>query len=79
MSDSFDFDGRVVLFDAGQSSPPFLAAGVAVVAHDPSRGPAEACSVASASRFDCLVTVDDRPNQRACLVPARARLDVRSQ
>ena len=21
--------------------------------------------------FDCLVTVNDRPNQRACLVPAR--------
>lgn len=22
--------------------------------------------------FDCLVTVNDRPNQRACLVPVRA-------
>lgn len=26
--------------------------------------------------FDCLVTVDGRPNQRACLVPVRAQMAV---
>ncbi|MDT6987235.1 (2Fe-2S)-binding protein [Streptomyces lusitanus] len=29
--------------------------------------------------FDCLVTVNGRPNQRACLVPARPGDDVRTQ
>jgi predicted molibdopterin-dependent oxidoreductase YjgC len=29
--------------------------------------------------FDCLVTVDGRPNRRACLVPAEPGADVRTQ
>jgi predicted molibdopterin-dependent oxidoreductase YjgC len=29
--------------------------------------------------FDCLVTVDGRPNQRACLVPARPGQQVSTQ
>ncbi|WP_328478023.1 (2Fe-2S)-binding protein [Streptomyces sp. NBC_00377] len=29
--------------------------------------------------FDCLVTVDGRPNLRACLVPAAPGTDVRTQ
>ncbi|MGW0140554.1 (2Fe-2S)-binding protein [Streptomyces calvus] len=29
--------------------------------------------------FDCLVTVNGRPNQRACLVPARPGDDIRTQ
>ncbi|MDO5696636.1 MAG: (2Fe-2S)-binding protein [Dermatophilus congolensis] len=29
--------------------------------------------------FDCLVTVDGHPNQRACLVPASDALDVTTQ
>ena len=28
--------------------------------------------------FDCLLTVDGQPNQRACLVPARAGMAVES-
>ncbi|MFF4896729.1 (2Fe-2S)-binding protein [Streptomyces sp. NPDC001068] len=29
--------------------------------------------------FDCLVTVNDRPNQRACLVPLRPGDSIRTQ
>ncbi|WP_037680904.1 (2Fe-2S)-binding protein [Streptomyces griseus] len=29
--------------------------------------------------FDCLVTVDGRPNQRACLVPAESGAEIRTQ
>jgi aerobic-type carbon monoxide dehydrogenase small subunit (CoxS/CutS family) len=29
--------------------------------------------------FDCLVTVNDRPNQRACLVPVRPGDTIRTQ
>lgn len=29
--------------------------------------------------FDCLLVIDGRPNQRACLAPARQGLDVQPQ
>ena len=29
--------------------------------------------------FDCLITADGEPNQRACLLPATVGLDLRSQ
>jgi hypothetical protein len=29
--------------------------------------------------FDCLVTIDGEPNQRACLIPARPELEVTTQ
>jgi aerobic-type carbon monoxide dehydrogenase small subunit (CoxS/CutS family) len=29
--------------------------------------------------FDCLVVADGRPNQRACLLPARPGLEVTTQ
>ncbi|MFH8618759.1 (2Fe-2S)-binding protein [Streptomyces sp. NPDC017979] len=29
--------------------------------------------------FDCLITINDRPNQRACLAPARAGDRIASQ
>ena len=29
--------------------------------------------------FDCLVTIDDQPNQRACLIPAEPDLTITSQ
>jgi hypothetical protein len=80
MSDSFDFDGRAVPFDAGQSiGAALVATGVASwrTTRRGARPRGLFCGIGVC--FDCLVTVDDRPNQRACLVPARARLDVRSQ
>ena len=80
MSDSFDFDRRPEPFDAGQSiGAALVAAGVASwrTTRRGARPRGLFCGIGVC--FDCLVTVDDRPNQRACLVPARARLDVRSQ
>ena len=80
MSDSFDFDGRAVPFDAGQSiGAALLAAGVASwrTTRRGARPRGLFCGIGVC--FDCLVTVEDRPNQRACIVPARASLDVRSQ
>jgi predicted molibdopterin-dependent oxidoreductase YjgC len=29
--------------------------------------------------FDCLIVVDGRPNERACLLPAESNMQVRSQ
>lgn len=80
MNDSFDFDGRVVPFAAGQSvGAALLAAGVASwrTTRRGARPRGLFCGIGVC--FDCLVRVEDRPNQRACLVPARAGLHVRSQ
>jgi hypothetical protein len=80
MTDCFDFDGRAIPFDAGQSiGAALVAAGVASwrTTRRGARPRGLFCGIGVC--FDCLVTVDGRPNQRACLVPARARLDVRSQ
>ncbi len=76
----FTFDGRTVPFRAGQSVAAALwATGVRSwrttrVAAQP-RG--LFCGIGVC--FDCLLVVDGRPNERACVVPAVAGMDVRSQ
>jgi hypothetical protein len=80
MSDRFDFDGRAVPFAAGQSvGAALLASGVSSwrTTRRGARPRGLFCGIGVC--FDCLVTVEDRPNQRACLVPARAGLRVHSQ
>ncbi|MGH8823632.1 MAG: (2Fe-2S)-binding protein [Jiangellaceae bacterium] len=78
--ESFDLDGRDVPFTAGQSiGAALLAAGVVSwrTTRRGSRPRGLFCGIGVC--FDCLVDVEGRPNQRACLVPARAGLHVRSQ
>lgn len=76
----FTFDGRPVPFRPGQT------VGAALVAdgrlswrstrrHGAPRG--IFCGIGVC--FDCLVTVDGRPNERACLVPAADGLRVSTQ
>lgn len=76
----FTFDGRPVPFRPGQT------VGAALVAdgrlswrstrrHSAPRG--IFCGIGVC--FDCLVTVDGRPNERACLVPAADGLRVSTQ
>ena len=81
MSDAhFTFDGREIGFESGQS------VGAALLAH----GVRSWRSTRIAERprglfcgigvcFDCLIVIDGAPNQRACLTPARAGADVRTQ
>jgi predicted molibdopterin-dependent oxidoreductase YjgC len=77
---SFDFDDAPVPFVEGQS------VGAALWAHGVrswrttriSRRPRGLfCGIGVC--FDCLVEVEGRPDQRACLVPAAAGLAVRTQ
>lgn len=79
MSD-FEFDGEKVQFRPGQT------VGAALVAAG--RPAWRSTRLAGAPRgifcgigvcFDCLVTVDGEPNQRACLVRAEAGQTVTSQ
>jgi hypothetical protein len=77
---SFDFDDSPVAFVEGQT------VGAALWAHGvrswrvtriTGRPRGLFCGIGVC--FDCLVEVDGRPDQRACLVPARAGLAVRTQ
>ncbi|PSK96648.1 2Fe-2S iron-sulfur cluster protein [Haloactinopolyspora alba] len=80
MSDTFDFDGRAVPFEPGQTVGAALIAD-GVRSWRTTRGRARPrgifCGIGVC--FDCLVTVDGAPNRRACLVPATTDLPVRSQ
>ncbi|WP_026876361.1 (2Fe-2S)-binding protein [Jiangella gansuensis] len=80
MTHTFDFDGRTIPFTPGQSiGAALVAAGIrawrTTRAGDRPRG--LFCGIGVC--FDCLIEVDDVPNQRACLVPATAGMRVRAQ
>lgn len=79
MTATFDFDGRPVPFRTGQSiGAALIAAGVlswrSTRVHGRPRG--IFCGIGVC--FDCLVTIDGRPNQRACLVPVREGMAIES-
>lgn len=80
MTGRFEHDGSTVPFRDGQS------VGAALVAHGVTawrttrvsgRPRGLFCGIGIC--FDCLVTVDGAPNQRACLVRAREGMRVTSQ
>ncbi|HEX6327143.1 MAG TPA: (2Fe-2S)-binding protein [Jiangellaceae bacterium] len=77
---TFAFDGREMRFGPGQSvGAALIAAGVRSwrTTRVQARPRGIFCGIGVC--FDCLVTVDGRPNVRACLVTAREGMDVRSQ
>ncbi len=80
MSSRFTFDGREIPFDPGQSvGAALLGAGVRSwrTTRVGSRPRGLFCGIGVC--FDCLVTVDARPNERACRVDAVDGMDVCSQ
>jgi predicted molibdopterin-dependent oxidoreductase YjgC len=79
-SSAFSFDGREVAFEEGQSVGAALqAAGVRSWRTTRREGRPRGLFCGIGVCFDCLVTVDDRPNRRACVEPARADAQVRAQ
>jgi predicted molibdopterin-dependent oxidoreductase YjgC len=77
---SFTFDGKEIAAEPGQSvGAALIAAGYRswrTTRHSAApRG--VFCGIGVC--FDCLVVVNGRPNERACLTEARAGDDVRSQ
>ncbi len=77
---TFDFDGRRVEYAPGQSVGAALtAAGIRSWRTTRVAGRPRGLFCGIGICFDCLVVVDGRPNERACLVPARSDLQVRSQ
>lgn len=76
----FAFDGRSLPAREGEPViAALLAAGVRVFRTMPGSGEARGgyCLVGRCS--DCLVVIDGRPNQRACVTPVRAGLEVATQ
>lgn len=66
------FDGRELPVQAGQSIAAVLwAAGILAWRTTRDGGAPRGAFCGIGSCYDCLVTVNGRPNRRACLVPAR--------
>ncbi|MFF8267586.1 (2Fe-2S)-binding protein [Streptomyces sp. NPDC016562] len=67
------FDGRELPAQEGQSVAAVLwAAGILAWRTTREGGAPRGAFCGIGSCYDCLVTVNGRPNQRACLIPARA-------
>ena len=80
MNVSFDFDGRPIPFEPGQSVGAALtAAGVRSWRTTRLAGRPRGLFCGIGMCFDCLVTVDGRPNERACLLPATPGAAVTTQ
>ncbi len=77
---AFTFDGRPVAFRPGQSvGAALLAAGIRSWRATRLAGRPRGIFCGIGVCFDCLVIVDGRPNQRACLIPAETGQVVRTQ
>ncbi|MFG3505485.1 (2Fe-2S)-binding protein [Streptomyces sp. WAC05374] len=69
---TFTFDGRPVTARPGQSVAAALwSAGVLAWRTTRTGGAPRGAFCGIGTCFDCLATVNGRPNQRACLLPAR--------
>ncbi|WP_330261577.1 (2Fe-2S)-binding protein [Streptomyces sp. NBC_00539] len=74
------FDGRGLTAESGQSIAAVLwNAGILAWRTTREGGAPRGAFCGIGSCYDCLVTVNGRPNQRACLVPARAGDTVTTQ
>ncbi|MFD3676823.1 (2Fe-2S)-binding protein [Streptomyces sp. NPDC058613] len=74
------FDGRELPAQPGQSIAAVLwAAGILAWRTTRGTGAPRGAFCGIGACYDCLVTVNGHPNQRACLVPARPGDDVTTQ
>lgn len=77
---SISFDGRRVRAEPGQTVAAALwAAGIRAWRTTREAGAPRGLFCGIGVCFDCLVTIDGVPNQRACLVPVRAGMVVTTQ
>jgi hypothetical protein len=79
-SPTFVFDEADIPFIPGQSVGAALtAAGVRSWRSTRRKGSPRGLFCGIGICFDCLIIADDRPNQRACLLPAREHMHVTTQ
>lgn len=73
-------DGQPFAARAGDSvAAALLAAGVSACRSTPVSGAARGPYCLMGACFECLVTIDGRPNQQGCLVPVRAGMRIERQ
>ncbi len=73
-------DGRPFAARDGDTvAATLLAAGAAACRTTPVSGAARGPFCMMGVCFDCLVTIDGRPNQQGCLVPVRAGMRIERQ
>jgi len=73
-------DGRSFAARAGDTvAATLLAAGVKACRTTPVSGAARGPFCLMGVCFDCLVTIDGRPNQQGCLVPVREGMRIEQQ
>src|SRR5215813_2869115 len=73
------FDGRELLALPGETIAATLAAADIVAVRQARSGAPRGPFCGMGVCFDCLVTVDGRPNQRACLTKVAAGMEVSSE
>lgn len=77
---TFSFDGQPIEFRPGQSvGGALVAAGIVSWRSTRIEGTPRGLFCGIGVCFDCLLTVDGHPNQRACLTIAQNQLRVESQ
>lgn len=77
---TLSFEGRQIAFHPGDSlAAALLAAGVEALRQSPIDASPRAPYCMMGICFDCLVEIDGRQNQQACLTPAQDGMVVRRQ
>lgn len=78
--DSFTFDGTPIYFRAGQSvGAALIAAGIRSWRYTRVSSEPRGIFCGIGVCFDCLVTIDGTPNQRACRISAERSMYVTTQ
>ncbi|CAD5274024.1 conserved hypothetical protein [Bosea sp. 62] len=77
---SLSFEGREIAFHPGDSvAAALLAAGIGALRQSPVDASPRAPYCMMGVCFECLVKIDGRQNQQACLTPAQDGMVVRRQ
>ncbi|WP_036263279.1 (2Fe-2S)-binding protein [Mesorhizobium sp. WSM2561] len=77
---SLDFEGKAIAARQGETvATALLAANPGYTGTNPVSGRRRSPYCLMGVCFECLVEIDGRPNQRACMVPVRESMIVRRQ
>ncbi len=77
--ESIEINGQSVLVPAGQSvAAALFAAGISIFRHTHEENAPRSIFCGMGTCFDCLVTIDGIPNQRACMTLVHSGMKIRT-
>ena len=80
MEKSFSFDGEGITFESGDSvAAALIRNGKHSLRRTRFAGKERSIFCGIGQCFDCILVIDGKSNQRACLIPAREGMKVESQ